>query len=133
MSVTKKIGETIVQRIQIIGTQVLVFNAYEPSAITLVAVEDAAKGAGGVGHSTISSFDGEWYGDIASRRLTPELAAMRSMSEERSNAVDAYHRANYEAAYALILQAFPEAAAGTRRGGEITLTDHSLSPWPSRN
>jgi len=42
------------------------------------------------GHSTITTFDGVWYGQIGTRRLPADLDALPAYSDERSQAVRAW-------------------------------------------
>lgn len=73
-----------VHRYTIIGTDHEVVQAWEPSE----------WGPRGGGHSTITSIETpegkRWLGHVTSRALTPELAALTPMSEERYTKVRAY-------------------------------------------
>lgn len=103
---TVTIGVVKVRRIQIIGTGMFVYKAYEPTTL---------HGP----HSGITSFGGEWYGDIATRTPTPELQALPAMSTERYEAIGEWYRQNRAEACAIILQAFPEAAEGHPSDGSM--------------
>jgi len=73
---------------RIIGTDVTVYEAYEPSSVTGP-------------HSTITTIDGEWYGKIATRRLPDDINAI-PVGPERSAAVYAFHNQRYAEAYSAI-------------------------------
>jgi len=106
-------GGVVVKRYNIITTDLWCYRAYEPSSI---------MGA----HSTITTIDGKWYGEIGSRRLPGWMDAMPS-GDERSRVVGEYIEANYEQEYALIVRAFPEAANGRRSMGEISIYANDLA------
>ena len=101
-------------RSQIIGTRTWVFDVYEPYA----------------GHSSFSHFDGERWGRVGTRPLTPELEALRPMTDERIKAVQDFHRAQYFEAYVAITVEFDEAAVGTRMMGSIELTMGTDDAFP---
>lgn len=103
---TVTIGAVKVRRIQIIGTGMFVYKAYEPTTLSGP-------------HSSVTTFDGVWFGDIATRTPTPELQALPAMSQERYEAVGAWYTKNRAEACALILQAFPEAAEGHPSDGSM--------------
>lgn len=105
---TKRIGDKVIKKYSVAATDLIVYEAWEPSAI---------MGR----HSTITSIDGEWYGRIGTRYLPTELEELPAGSEERLRAVGKWHEDQYEEAYRLILEAFPDADAGRRSMGEITL------------
>ena len=92
-----------VQRYNIIGSDQMIFAAYTHAPLF------------GAYSTTASGPDGKSVGQIGSERLTPELDALPAFSDERSQAVQAFHRANCAAAHRFILQAFPEAGAGRIR------------------
>lgn len=96
MNTQKRIGDKIITRTALLGG-VAVFEAYEPSAVM-------GK------HHVITTFDGAWYGQIGSRFIPAEIEALRGGSPERLAACDAYRAAQRAEAYALIREAFPEAA-----------------------
>ena len=105
-----KSGDKWIRRIEIIGSTETVFEVYEPT--TGVMAGD---------HSSITRIGDQWYGRLGTRRLTPELAALPAMSDERIAAVDAFHAEQYEEAYRLICSIFPEARTGRRSMGEISV------------
>lgn len=85
-------------------------------------------------HSSVTSIrreDGEflgWAGQIGTRPLPPEINAI-PVGEERFAACNAYRQAQYEEAHALICQAFPEAAHGTKDGDRIqVIFDRDAQP-----
>ena len=104
---TKGIGDKVIKKYSVATTDLVVYEAWEPSAIM-------GK------HNTITSIDGEWYGRIGTRHLPPELEKLPP-GPERITAVGKWHEDQYQEAYNLILRAFPEAQAGKRSMGEITL------------
>lgn len=80
---------------QIATTTHLVYSVLEPST------------AWAQGHGTITYRDRVLYGDVGSRRLTPELAAL-PRGLERLDKVTAFQQAQKAEARLAILQAFPE-------------------------
>lgn len=98
----------LVRRSRILSTQCVVYSAWE-------------RGSVAGSHSTITSFDGEWYGTLHSRRDDSTFRHLRGGSDERIAAVQAHYAANDAEAYAAILSVFPEAANGERSDGEIEL------------
>jgi len=107
---TKTIGDKVVKKYSILTTNLVVYEAWEPSPSTITAA-----------HRTITTMQGEWYGRIGSRNLPPEVEYLPAGSNERIYAVGKWHEDQYEEAYKLILQAFPEAEGGRRSMGEISL------------
>lgn len=103
--------KTIIQRSRVIGTNTVVYTAWEPSKL---------RG----NHSTVTTFDGKWYGRIGT---DPERALFDHIpvGDDRSEAVQEAYEQRFRVAYDAILKAFPEAAIGTRSGGEIAVTDFS--------
>ncbi|MDP2730341.1 MAG: hypothetical protein Q8O55_07655 [Dehalococcoidales bacterium] len=104
----KHIGDKVVNKYNIIGTNLVVYNAWEPSSIT-------GK------HSSITTVDEKWYGKIGTSHVPPALDALPAGSDERIKAVHAYFEEEYAEAYRLIVEAFPEAATGTRDMGDIEI------------
>jgi hypothetical protein len=99
-------GGKLVHRYSIAGTRTIVFAAYEPARLMGT-------------HSTITTCNGAWVGTVASRALPPELDDMHG--EERYAAVDAWRQDKEAQAYALIVQAYPDAIFGQRRHGDIEI------------
>lgn len=96
-----------VQRYRIIGTPMVDYVAMEPLA----------------GHSTICSLhDGRRLGKITTRPLPIALAGMKPGSKDRAELVRGFYDASYAESYAAIVEAFPEAADGTRCMGMVTTT-----------
>jgi hypothetical protein len=95
-----------IQQTRIIGTNVVVYSAWEPMA----------------GHSTMTTIDGAWWGRIGCRPLPAELDALPARSDERFLAVTEWHEAQYQEAYSAILAQAPEARGGYLKMGEITIT-----------
>jgi hypothetical protein len=92
-----------VQKYEIIGTGMYVFRVWEPST---------------KGHSTITHIDGMRYGDVSSRNILPSMETM-PRGEERSRVVREFIDAQYDQAYSLIVEAYPEAVNGHRSMGQI--------------
>jgi hypothetical protein len=90
---------------QIAGTKITVYSAWEPCSLHL--------------HSTITLIDGEWYGRVGTRPLTAELNSLPA-SDERIKAVDAWHEAQYQEAYAAIEAQYP-GLTGHKSMGEISV------------
>ena len=100
----RQVNGMTVMRYGIIGTDALIYSAWEPDT----------------GHSTITRIDDQRVGRVGTRRLTSELDALPARSAERYSAVDSWHADQYTAAYAAIESAFPESAGGTHSMGEVT-------------
>jgi len=110
----RSVGDVIVNRFRIIGTRTLVYQALERWS--------SENGIGS--HSSLTSVDGRdgWYGRVGTKRLPANLDALPAMTQERFDAVDAWHGQEYDRAYAAIIAAYPEAEGGRRRMGEIEIT-----------
>lgn len=109
--VAKKVAEGTIKvtRTPIIGTNCVLFRAYELSA------------AGYFGpHSFLFTIDGKVHGELPSRALPAEIAAL-PVGPHRWGECDAFRAANEREAYAAILAAYPEAAGGSRRMGQIEI------------
>lgn len=85
----------IVQKYSIIGTTLVDYTVWEPSRM---------MGA----HSTITTFDGKWYGSITTRPLPAEIEALPVGSEERSISCNAFFCDNEEEAKAIVRSTFPQ-------------------------
>jgi hypothetical protein len=96
---------------RIIGTRTDVYTAWVPSALF-------------GGHISIRRIAGEegWWGQVGlERELPPELNDLPRGSEERIEWVRAWHEARYAHAYDLIIAKYPEAAAGVKMMGSISV------------
>lgn len=102
-------GGTKVERIRILGTSIFVYRAY---------ALDVSRGQG-IGYSSLRTFDRLPYGDLSTRRITPEISALPA-GKLREGVCSAYYAYLCELAYALIIEAFPEATEGSRSSGSIT-------------
>ena len=93
----KELGPFIVERVEIIGTEIVKYHAWEPSEV---------QGP----HGTIATFDGHpgWYGAVDTLHPPECFARLPSFSEERSAAVRAWYESRYHMAKALIYAAYPE-------------------------
>jgi hypothetical protein len=92
----------LVRRHTIIGTNIHIYRVWAPRN----------------GHGTITTINGAWMGRVGTEALPAALDAL-PYGAERCAAVRAWQQAQYDAAYAAILAAHPEAAAGRRDMGEI--------------
>lgn len=105
-------SKLIVRCEQTVGGNRFVYSVWEPSDLfahsNIISASSLDPGASG------------WLGRVGSRPLTPELKAL-PYGDERVAAVDAFHQAQYEEAYAAIVAEHPEAAGGSRDMGEITV------------
>lgn len=106
-------GKYLIKEIRL-GT-VTYYEAYEPSVFGSTTSN---------GHSSITSQNESgrltgWFGKIGTRRVTPEID--RLTGQERYAAYDVFRRAQHDLAYDLICRAFPAAARGQRRDGEIVI------------
>lgn len=97
-------GGLIAEKFNIIGTTVEITKVWEPRAA----------------HSTITTHDGVWYGQIGTEGLPADLDHM-PCGEARYIAVKQWQAEKYARAYALILQAFPDMSSGKRDMGEIEI------------
>lgn len=97
ISIYHDLGNGIIaHKYGILTTPIVCYAAYEPSSLC-------------GNHSSITHHETYgWLGDIATRRLTPELEALPAYSEERYQAVKAYCKAQEDQAEAYIRQAFPQ-------------------------
>jgi hypothetical protein len=104
----KRIGDKLVHKYSIAGAAVLVFTVYEPSSLCGM-------------HSTKTSHEGAWVGELCTRELPIEIEAMKPFSDERYQWAQTWRLSLEAECYALIVLAFPEANGGTRRKGEIEI------------
>ena len=100
-----------VQRTRILGTDTVVYRAWEPTQFI------------GGKHHTITTFDGVWFGLIGSDP-DPSVYNHLPVGPERTAKVGEAYQARYQLAHQLIRNAFPEAAAlGNTDNGEIEVRD----------
>ncbi len=104
----RHVGDKVVHKYNIIGTRLIVYNAWEPSSVM-------GK------HSTITTIDGKWYGRLGTSQVPPDINALPAGSDERIKAVRTYFDKEETEAYRIVIEAFPEAAAGTRDMGDIEI------------
>ena len=111
-----------IERTRIIGTDTVVFSAWEPSRGTI--------SPNAFSHSSISTLGGDsFWGQIGSRHLPIQLSTLPATSPERSAAVRAYHAGEYQRAYALIRAEYPDIPADSREDmGEIIATIPRRTP-----
>jgi len=96
---TIKIGNAIAHKYNIIGTSLIVYEAYEPT-MPFATNRPSARD-----HATFMEFDGRYYGRIGTRRTND-------------------HPDQYARAYGLINHAFPETIkAGRKSHGEIIINN----------
>jgi len=105
-----------IDRTRIIGTDTVVFSAWEPSRGTM--------SPNAWSHSIISTLGGDSFlGQVGSRHLPIQLSTLPAMSAERSAAVRAYHAAEYQRAYSLIRDKYPDIPPDAREDmGSIIAT-----------
>lgn len=109
---------TVVQRIQIIGTPIVVFSAWRPV--------NGGLSTGCEMFTSLTTFDDQWFGQVGHQRLPAELDALPAYSDERAIAVHSWHERLYQWAYEEIMSAFPDAGDpdGRRDMGEIFIVRH---------
>jgi len=98
----------IVKRFRVIGTQTVVYQAWEPSGI---------RGR----HSSVTTVDGQWYGKVGTDP-DPALYDHLPVGDERSRNLQQAYQERYAVAYQAIIEACPETADGHRSDGEIEIT-----------
>ena len=115
------IDNKAVARHNILGTNVVVYTAYE---IDIPVTGEYHN------HTTLQHIDSRhvWYGTITSRMLPRELAEM-PIGPEKFALVDAFRYRNEQEAYTLIMEAFPHTLVGDARDGLIEIDDHSLASF----
>lgn len=104
-------GGIIAQRYQIIGTNHYEYRALRPTA-------DGQYH----GYSSFTRVDDVLCGVVGTESLPADLDSLPPYSEQRLKAVTAWQHERYEEACRAILEAFPEAADGTRSANGISLT-----------
>jgi len=87
----------IAHRFDIIGTPIVAYEVYEPYQ----------------GHSTMTTYEGQWLGSFTTRPLPPEIEALPGYKHgcwpvERITAVKAYHAALEQESEAIIRVTFPQ-------------------------
>lgn len=112
LSETKRLDSgAIARRYQIIGTNIIVCDVWEPTSRTSEREL--------YGHSTITTFGDAWYGRVGTRNLPADLARL-PYGDERIIRVTQWQEAEAEIAYAVIREAFPDIPVNNRkRAGEI--------------
>lgn len=117
------IGRFAVVRYNILGTNVVVYNAYELD----IPVPGEYHN-----HTTLQHIDSNhvWYGTLTSRMLPREIADM-SVGPERFRMVDAFRYKNEQDAYDLIMQAFPHTRFmwDSKRDGVIEINSHPIASF----
>lgn len=106
-----KANGVVVERYRILGTDIFVHVAYEP----LVKSKEHPFGD----HSTITTIDGKWFGQISTTYLPETFKDLKVGSKERTDAVIEYYASEYQRAYAEIIEVFPYCANGTKYAGQI--------------
>jgi hypothetical protein len=79
------------------GKQTMIYSVWEPLT-------------GGIlnsSHSTMMRIGERWYGALHTRRLPASLDSLEPYSQERSNAVRAFHDALEEMMFSVILHVYP--------------------------
>lgn len=101
----------IAERYRIIGTDQFEYRALRPTANGQYR-----------GYSSFSRAGDVLCGEVGTELLPEDLDALPAYSQERLQAVTAWQAARYAEAHAAILEAFPEAAQGTKSMNGISLT-----------
>lgn len=101
-----------IQKTRIIGTRVIRFSAWERSPVQRLLE---------LPYSTITTFDGEWFGQIGTERLPPEIDRLPSRSDARMEAYDGWRSELERHAHELIIAEYPEAVHGRIDGNEIEI------------
>lgn len=101
----------IAQRYRIIGTDHFEYRALRPTT------DGEYRG-----YSSFSRIGNALCGVVGSELLPADLDALSAYSQERFDAVKAWQAERYAEAIDAILEAFPEAAEGTRSINGISLT-----------
>lgn len=114
ISENKKVGGLVVYKASIAPTGRLVYTVYEPSSYCGP-------------HSTLFTINDCVHGAVTSRRLPKEIDAIPvrvagKWNQARFDAIDVWRAGLREECYAAIVSAYPEAADGARREGEIELS-----------
>lgn len=99
----------IAERYRIIGTNHFEYRALRPSP-------------GYTGYFSFATVDGVTCGYVGSETLPADLDVLPACSEVRRQAVEAWQAERYAEAHAAILEAFPEAAQGTKSMNGISVT-----------
>lgn len=105
----------VISRKRIIGTDVVIYEAWEPSSTTGP-------------HGTIAQAEGQWYGRIGTRAVPAELFAAvpaHALDAERSAIVREFYQSEYARAYALI------GIEGQRALGEIVSIEPEEATVPA--
>jgi hypothetical protein len=105
----------LAHRYQIIGTDIVIHQAYEPTLPTATRCDGLV-----LGHTTMSKFEGHagWYGRVGTRRPTKELKATRENACKASR-IREYQEMQNNLAGDAIIQAFPYCNYRSCRDGEI--------------
>lgn len=91
-------------------------------AMNYAAYEPSVGGYASTSHSVLFRIGERVYGAVSSRRITAELDKLPAGSDERYNAVHAFHEKNKRVAEGAIMLACPEAKSGVCTGmGDITV------------
>lgn len=106
-----------VHRYSILGTDFELYDAWEPD---------------GSDHTTIMTFAEVWLGRVGSRILPPELEGLTPYSLDRFNKVRRWQETEYNRAYEVIKQAFPNIDLSRARYsmGEIMVRASGHPPTP---
>lgn len=112
-------------RLLILTGGIVIERAPRAGGVTLFTVWEQTKPSPGYayGHSAITHFDDlhGTYGGLGTRNLPEHLNALPARSKERIEAVRQWREEQYAEAYRIIIESFPEAAAGSFMSGEIAL------------
>jgi len=109
MNITKLPNNIIVTETKIIGTNLTIYAAWEPSS---------CMGP----HSSLYSYEGQVYGRISSRNLPRKLVDLEPRSNRRFVEVRKWQTQQDQESYEYVLAAFP-GLEGKREMGEIKVDD----------
>lgn len=106
----------VVVKSRLLGSAGHTYSAWEPTKASAVS----AYAHHTISHTMIERPEAQCYGQIGTEEPSAEAEAL-PRGPARIEAVTAHYREARERGYVAILSAFPEAAAGTRTLGRITV------------
>lgn len=110
-------NNVIVNRFQVIGTNYIVYQAWEPCPSIMNA------------HSSITHFGDALYGKITSRPLPEHFKAMMPGSNERSKAVREWYQSLYAESIAAILAKYPHLDGADIRIDDGEIEEYFADKW----
>ena len=91
-----------IRKINILGTNTYIFSAWEPTILKGTNYTPIIPS-----HSTITNINGQWFGRIGTREVTPELNSI-PVGIKRFEKMKQYREKQYNEAYEAILVEYPE-------------------------